>query len=463
MAEHGIGLRPNGQAGAPVVGVERTQIGSAADVRQRGVRETDTKAAGKSESNIPQFKDNPIGAIGIILQEVAAGMKGTSGPVAAAHKQAIEEQSFQLRKDAQTLQAIKFGMEQLEAFPGGDRGALVATITKISPEAGAVLSEMSKAAVEKSRALLDLFDENPEMFPGAAKLARLVGVEKAVEIYGGIAGEVAKRKVLGGEFTEPVENDRGQLIQVNKGTNEVKVLDQEQNEFSEPFRNADGDLVQQNLRSNEIKVLSKTGKTAEDIKARTGAKSAAEAADAAKKSATGIANISETMRELESAASAGGLSGLAIEKIGGFLGQFSKAAEEGFAKLLGDATPQEVQAIRTRSRAIVAQMLSEITGEESGRFTEQERAIAEQALKTLDPNASPTQIRSALAVGLELRLLSRDRQLTIAGVASKFDLDTKEGFNAKGADLQKLGLKNEEIVPILKRMRLQRRLMKDIQ
>ena len=198
MARHGsgLGLRSNGQAGAPVVGVERTQIGSASDVRQRGIRETDTKAAAKSETNIPQFKDNPIGAIGIILQEVAAGMKGTAGPVAAAHRQAIEQQSFQLRKDAQTLQAIKFGMAQLEAFPGGDRGALVATITKISPEAGAVLGEMSKAAVEKSRAILDLFDQNPEMFPGAAKLARLVGVEKAVEIYGGIASEVAEQKAL---------------------------------------------------------------------------------------------------------------------------------------------------------------------------------------------------------------------------------------------------------------------------
>ena len=216
MARHdsGLGLRSNGQAGAPVVGVERTQIGSAADVRQRGIRETDTKAAAKQKvSGIPNFKDNPLGAIGLILQEVAAGAAGAPSPVAAANRQAIEEQSFQLRKDAQTLNAIKFGVEQLEAFPEADSGALVATITKISPEAGAVLSEMSKAAVEKSRALLDLFDQNPEMFPGAAKLARLVGVEKAVDIYGGIAAEVVKQGALAPGKDEAAQNQADREVQ----------------------------------------------------------------------------------------------------------------------------------------------------------------------------------------------------------------------------------------------------------
>lgn len=203
---HALGSRPNGQAGAPVVGVERTQIGSAADVRQRGIRETDTKAAAKQKtSGIPTFEDNPIAAIGLILQEFAAGVKGTEGPVAKANKGAIEQQAFQLRKDAQTLQAIKFGIEQLEAFPGGNSEALISTIGKISEEAAAALSEISKEGVEKSREMLDFVNEHPEIFPGFATFARLLGMKKTLGIFGGAIAEVVRQKALA-----PGEEDAAQ-------------------------------------------------------------------------------------------------------------------------------------------------------------------------------------------------------------------------------------------------------------
>lgn len=199
MTEHSFGLRPkpNGQAGAPVVGVERTTIGSAADVRQRGIRETNTAAAAKQKvpSFGERFEEDPLKTIGVLLQEVSAGLKGTEGP-------GVKAQALQFQRDAQTLKAIEFGVEQLEKFPEGSQDALISTIGNISPEAAAVLSEISKEGVEKARALMDLFNENSEMFPGASKLAKIIGVKETVKIYGGIAAKVAEQKALAPLRTE---------------------------------------------------------------------------------------------------------------------------------------------------------------------------------------------------------------------------------------------------------------------
>ena len=87
MVDQTLGLRrpkPNGQAGASVVGVERTTIGSAADVRQQGIRETGTKAAAKQEvPGIPKFEDDPIGAVSFALREIGAQVFGPApAPIA---------------------------------------------------------------------------------------------------------------------------------------------------------------------------------------------------------------------------------------------------------------------------------------------------------------------------------------------------------------------------------------------
>jgi hypothetical protein len=96
---------------APVVGVERTQIGSPADLAASAP--APAAAPAQPKSAIAQFKDNPIGAIGIILQEIAAGMKGTEGPVAFAEKQAIQRQGLQLRAQAATLDGLESAIKTI--------------------------------------------------------------------------------------------------------------------------------------------------------------------------------------------------------------------------------------------------------------------------------------------------------------------------------------------------------------
>jgi len=471
MAGHELGSKSNGQLRAP------SPVGRAAPpVVKAGSAQPapkSTLARGFGSPGIPSFDDDPIGAISFALREVGAALQGKQLPSEKASAAAFEQQSQRLAMTNTRFKILKEGAGILKNLPIEQHEDFLATIR--IPE----IKEMLQAA---SEGLLENFEDN--LFYLANHPGALIDISEVELAAGSTPQQIndrvdAHRKVdleidaarqkeaIKAEFREPPDvfsrptvNDRGQLVQTND-EGQVFVVDQEQDEFSQPFRNEDGDLVQLNTRTKKMVVLSKTGKTSFDIKARQGRKD--EAVQNLQEGVSAIANISITMDELEKASSAGGLSGLAIEKIGGFLGQFSEAAEEGFAAFFGDATPQEVQAIRTRARVIVAQMLSEITGEESGRFTEAERALAVEALKSLDPNASPTQIRSALAVGLELQLLSRDRQLTVAGVTPKFDLETKEGKNSKGEELENLGLKPIEILPILKRMILQRRLMKGIQ
>lgn len=198
MAEHGLGLRPNGTAGAPVVGVERTQIGSASDVLNQGVRETDTKAAAKQQaSGIPSFEDNPLGAVGLILQEFAAGVRGTEGPVAKLNAQAAEQQGLKLQRDALRLKAIQFGVDELSKADSPEAKAVIAkTIGKINPEAGEVLTALSELAVEKSQAIMSMFKLHPDAFPGAVLLAELLGTKEALKIYGKAAGKLLEQQAL---------------------------------------------------------------------------------------------------------------------------------------------------------------------------------------------------------------------------------------------------------------------------
>lgn len=201
----GLGLaRQRSQAGvtretsasAPVVGVERTEIGSPADLAQRPAQAPAPAPAAKATGGVPQFDENPLAAIGLILQEVAAGIRGTGGPVAKANKLAIQQQSLKLRKDAQTLNAIKFGAEQLKGMSGDEADALIATVENVVPEAAEVLRAMAKAGAEKSQALLEMFTENPGMFPGATDMAQRLGAERTMELFGPIAAALAEQKAL---------------------------------------------------------------------------------------------------------------------------------------------------------------------------------------------------------------------------------------------------------------------------
>ena len=230
MAEHGFGLsRPNGQA---TVGLGLAQ--RAAQRAEAGVtREINTPApplpgqvpdiltsggkialpglpagqARATKSRIPKFSEDPLRSIAFALSEAALAFAGQptnlarlmrleSEDEANAQAQAIQQQSLKLRKDAMTFQAIKFGADQLKGKSGDEADAVISTIENIVPEAAEVLRAMGKAGAEKSQALLEMFTENPGIFPGASDIAQALGAEKTMELFGPIATALAKQKAL---------------------------------------------------------------------------------------------------------------------------------------------------------------------------------------------------------------------------------------------------------------------------
>lgn len=65
------------------------------------------------------FDENPLGAIGAILQEVSAGILGTEGPIAKKRKQQIEEQALKLRQTAATIDAVEAFGKLSKNIPAG--------------------------------------------------------------------------------------------------------------------------------------------------------------------------------------------------------------------------------------------------------------------------------------------------------------------------------------------------------
>ena len=154
----------------------------------------------------------------------------------------------------------------------------------------------------------------------------------------------------------------------------------------------------------------------------------------------------------ELGAGATGLRGVAMEKIGGPLGQLNPILERGFSQAIGGVTAEEAANYRNRLRLAVISLIPEYTGEESGRITEAERQLASEASRLLSPAASEIQIRSALRNVLELKLTEQMRSWISAGFAPRHDLTTKEGVNDLGDILFNAGFKEKDVIASLTRL-----------
>ena len=171
-------------------------------------------------------------------------------------------------------------------------------------------------------------------------------------------------------------------------------------------------------------------------------------ADAAKKSLG-------TTFDMLSTATAGttGLRGATGQLVGGAIGQISQGAGDEVTGFISGTDAEALQTARTRQRLTIAQNLSTITGEESGRFTDRELAIAEDALGTLKKGASIGQIRGAASVVAELDLRSLMRAEIEAGDPLTYDLTTADGVGALFDKLTGVGLSEDRAKQILETVR----------
>lgn len=140
---------------------------------------------------------------------------------------------------------------------------------------------------------------------------------------------------------------------------------------------------------------------------------------------------------------AGGTIGQFLDVSKGIAGQIDQIVGTDIESLVPGDRDKIVEA-RTQARFGVAMMLSTITGEESGRFTEQERKIAEETLRALNASSSPGQIK--VAVDTATRIMARSLRRTADELltAAKIDLKDVNNLDKAIGILMENGLTQEQ-------------------
>lgn len=493
---------------------------------------------GGATGGAPQFSDNPLGAIGLILSNFGASQRGQVLPTERIAQQQIQQQQVNLQQLRVTLDAVKQGVDMFVGLDPEDprtSAALNRFTEQFVPLLGEGFRESLTAGLELARnqgqeAINGLVEHQQRVqgicgldqqciqdvasntalmnqFNDTADQERLPGIVQKLQTIGQIVGDEAVEALKEDGFTisDLQQFPEGfaftpeeiRTISRNKQIQDALIplgfkppdLDRLQQErliveaTSAAFRSdstTQPDIVRlQQARdiaeaegrtedAAEIQALIEkrgtiVGRTPEDVGATPAEAEREAAGEAARESASSIATISSLLSEIEAVGEgAGGVRALLGSAGAGLLGQLNEGLARGFSEVLTGATPQEITSIRQRARAVVAQSITQLTGEESGRFTEAERAMTQEALRLLEPGASFEQIRGALGSAVRIAFVARDANEMLAGVELRFDLDTNDGRVALLEELiLNLGLNRTEAVGTLDQIRLQRRLMSE--
>lgn len=495
--------------------------------------------AGTPSGGAPQFADNPLGAIGLVLSNFAAGVQGRELPTTKIQRNQLQQQQLNLQQLRVTLDAVKQGVEMFIGMDPEDprtADALNRFTEQFVPILGEGFRESMTAGLELARnqgqEAIDSLVEHQQQIAGICGLdqkciqdvaanaslmnqfnetadqQRLPGIVQKFQAIGEIVGDEAVEALKEDGFTvsdlqqfpEGFEFTPEEIrtISRNKQIQDALIplgfkppdLDRLQQErlvveaTAAAFRAPSEDTPLREERLLDLKRQAEAigdeeavavfeaaiekattivGRTQQDVGATPGEEEAEAAGVAAREGASNIATFSTLIGELERIGpGAAGVRALVGSVGAGLLGQLNEGLAEGFSEAVTGASSAEISSIRQRARVVVAQSLTQITGEESGRFTEAERRIAEEALRLLEPGASFEQIRGALGTAVSLGFVSRDRNEMLAGVAPRFDLDTNDGRVALLTELiQNLGLNSNEAIVTLDQMRLQRRLLRE--
>ncbi|MGI9435667.1 MAG: hypothetical protein ACR2Q4_12710 [Geminicoccaceae bacterium] len=483
-------------------------------------------------SSIPQFSDNPLGAIGLLLSNFAAGARGQTLPTQRIQQQRIQQQQLNLQQLRVNLDAVRQGVEMFIGLDPDDprtADAINRFTEQFVPILGEGFRESLNAGLELARnqgqeAINALVEHQGKVtaicgldqqciqevaanaslmsqFNETADQTRLPAIVQKFQTIGEIVGDeaidalkadgftVSDLSQLPGEFAFTPEEIRtisrneqiqNALIPLGFQPPDIERLALETattEGIRAAFRPTDDDpltlvgKLNADLEAGRItpeqhsdavlKATTIVGRTEQDVGVTASEAEREEAGAAAREEAANIASFSSLLGELERIGpGAAGIRGLVGSVGAGLLGQLNEGLAEGFSEVFTGASPEEIASVRQRSRVVIAQSLSQITGEESGRFTEAERALANDALRLLEPDASFEQIRGALGTAVSIGFVSRDRNEMLAGVEPRFDLGTNEGREKLLEELIiNLGLTANEALATMDQIVLQRRLV----
>ena len=165
-----------------------------------------------------------------------------------------------------------------------------------------------------------------------------------------------------------------------------------------------------------------------------------------------LGNFYQTAQKLAGGAS--GLKGLLSEKAGGLVGQIpilGPAAERELVKAISGMTPEQVQEFRTEAISLIGPMVPVVTGDDSGRYSDRDVAMAKEAQKALDPGASPTQVLAAAKIMTQLAYEGDLRFDYLQGVEPRIRIDQKDGAQRYVEELMDLGFSKQDALESLKR------------
>ena len=124
-----------------------------------------------------------------------------------------------------------------------------------------------------------------------------------------------------------------------------------------------------------------------------------------------------------------------LDKGGKILAQIPILGDDAKAALYDafDADPQALQSFITNTRIFVAQNIAAVTGEDSGRISEPERFLTNQALATLDTITDAESAIAAIQASIAATYVQQHRNLLVVGgdnrPLSVYDPNGKDGFN----------------------------------
>jgi hypothetical protein len=159
------------------------------------------------------------------------------------------------------------------------------------------------------------------------------------------------------------------------------------------------------------------------------------------------------LRRNRNAPGAAGFRGAAQEFVEGTVGQVPGVGEpiSEFAEEMTGVDATELAAIRTQGRVLVARMITTITGEESGRYTQQEQELARKTEGQLDLLKTADQIEGALSelqsIKLRGEMRTRGAEFIKDVTGESINILTDEGYQKWGNKLvNQFGLRFEDAV-----------------
>jgi len=388
-----------------------------------------------------------MGKFGSFAGGAAKGIQAGSGIAQQRGKLQLQQQAQQQKQQQDLLDQANKRVNDA-VTQSGSIMELAHKKAALNPAEAASILDGAKKAVGVLESMVSKINTNAGNDPAVLQ-SRFTNIRESIGISGEqkIAATGAGLKV-GAEAGARVEAAEGKPFMA------TSILDPKK---QAPVTLKGGRYLDQQgvpINVDEFKITRIPGIEAATIEAATGLtkKEVVESRADLEEARVSIDAMSQALRDVKETPGASGFRGILADKVGGVLGQLPAIGgtlESAFTQAVAGASPEEVNRVRTQGRLAVAQNLSAITGEESGRFTEPERQIAEQVLGTLQPGASIAQITTAMKIVMELSLDAEIRESEKLG-KPMFNLSSDEGVNKFGNYLIDLGFSENEALDMVR-------------